>query len=164
MRNRQFRLYCILFLVLLALQSCEANKHILINGKKNFLLDYSSTCKVEVKSDFIREAILTLKLSPKDGNIEINDLNEWTREVAEANGLEINAVRVEKRNNFSNDNPLIIEKDKTLYISMIKTANTWNNSKIIFTFPKSKNVLCNGKPLFIEKKELPLEKIGRAHV
>lgn len=157
MKNWDFKSYAVFVWVLLVLQACEANKYILINGKKNFLLDYRSPCKVELKSHFIREAFLSLKLSPKDGNMEINNLNEWTRELAEANGLERRAIRIEKKKNCSNDNLLVIEKGKTLYFSMVKSSNTWNNGKIIFTFPKSKNVLCNGKPLFKEKKELSLE-------
>ena len=159
MKNRLLMFNTIFVLMFGTLSSCEANKHVLINGEHSILLDANSECKLEIESYFIREVFLIFELSPKGCNLEINNVNEWIDNLTKANGLDSGAIHLSSKIVVSNGKVLISE-GQILRFDLVKSSSTWDRGKLNFIFPKNNNMLVNGNPFFSKTKALSLE-IGK---
>ncbi len=159
MKNRLLILNTIFVLMFGTLISCEANKHVLINGERSILLDTNSECKLEIESHFIREAFLIFELSPKGCNLEINNVDEWIDNLTRANGLDSGAIQLSSKIVVSN-RKVLISKGQILRFDLVKSSSTWDKGRLNFIFPKNSNMLVNGSPFFSETKTLSL-KIGK---
>lgn len=155
MKNRLLMFNTIFMLMFGTLSSCEANKHVLINGERSILLDTNSECKLEIESHFIREAFLIFELSPKGCNLEINNVNEWIDNLTKANGMDSGAIHLSSKIVVSNGK-VLISKGEILRFHLVRSSSTWYKGRLNFIFPKNSNMLVNGRPFFSETKTLSL--------
>jgi len=151
----------LLFCIFFSFSCCEPYRHILFNREKRILHGNSSSCKIKIEADVMSVYRIGFKITALGDGVELKNVNAWLVELSNANEVYFETIK-----SYSHQDSLIDRTSISLrnneclkFRSRFKLPSY--KKKTPFVFPKSENVLCNGRPIFSEPVEYVLEHGGK---